>query len=212
MGRSKKLPYILSDKEQNDFLKIFNSRYPTQERNKAMVKLMLDTGLRLSEVINLKWNNVDFNAESIDVKEGKGGKDRVVWFGQTTKDILANWKKRQNKELNKKEAENKNNLVFTSLTGNKLNQRNVRRMIYKYADKAGIQDTIKRVDSEGNEYVERKVTPHTLRHTFATDTYRKSKNLLAVKKALGHSDISTTQIYTHLVDDELEEIMKGLRE
>ena len=88
-------------------------------------------------------------------------------------------------------------------------------MIYKYAEKAGIQEEVAKNyrDKEGNKldetYKEKKVTPHTLRHTFATDLYKDTKDIRRVQKALGHADISTTMIYTHLVDEDLERDMKA---
>ena len=90
-------------------------------------------------------------------------------------------------------------------------------MVYRYAKKAGIQDEVEKHyrDSNGNilteTYKERKVTPHTFRHTFATDLLKETKNIRLVQKALGHADISTTQIYTHIVDTELEKAMKGFK-
>ena len=78
----------------------------------------------------------------------------------------------------------------------KMDTSNTRKMIKKYAKKAGIN---------------KKISPHTLRHTFATDLYRESKNIRLVQKALGHSDLSTTMIYTHIMDDELEQALKTFR-
>ena len=106
-------------------------------------------------------------------------------------DLLRNWRRRQKEEIGWV------NYVFTTTKGEKLKPANVRKMVYTYAEKAGLED--------------KSVSPHTLRHSFATDFYRRSKNLRMVQKALGHADISTTQIYTHIVDDELEEAMKDFR-
>jgi integrase/recombinase XerD len=177
---------------------------------------MLTAGLRLAEAINLKWPNINFRAGKLKVEEGKGRKDRQLWLGEKTLNLLGEWRERQSKALEEKGRENKNNLVFTTLTGNKLNQVNVRKMVYRYAEKAGIQEEVTKHyrDKEGNKlpetYKEKKVTPHTLRHTFATDLYRDTKDIRQVQKALGHSDLSTTMIYTHLVDEDLQRDMQAL--
>ena len=176
-----------------------------------MIKLMLRTGLRLSEVINLRWGSLDLRTGRVKVVEGKGNKDRILWINNETLEKLRNWRQRQMEEVGDME------FVFTTSTGNQLKSRDVRSMIYRYAKKAGIQKEVEKnyTDKEGNKfnetYKEKKVKPHTLRHTFATDLLRETKNLRVVQKALGHSDISTTQIYTHIVDEELEMAMKGLK-
>ena len=210
MGRRKKLPYILEEEEQKELLAVFNTRYPTQVRNKTMIKLMLDSGLRLSEAVNLKWKHINLMSGKLEVKEGKGAKDRVVYIGERTLEQLKEWRDRQAEKLKEKVRDNKG-LVFTTLSGNKLNQGNVRKMVYKYAEKSGIQEYEIKENNNGKEYKERKVTPHTLRHTFATDLYRDNGNIRLVQKALGHSDLSTTMIYTHIVDEELENAMKNFR-
>jgi len=177
---------------------------------------MLTTGLRLAEAINLKWNNINFRAGKLKVEEGKGRKDRQLWLGEKTLNLLGEWRERQSRVLEEKDRENNDNLVFTTLTGNKLNQVNIRKMVYRYAEKAGIQEEVTKHyrDKEDNKleatYQEKKVTPHTLRHTFATDLYRDKKDIRQVQKALGHSDLSTTMIYTHLVDEDLQRDMQAL--
>lgn len=157
-----------------------------------MIKLILDAGPRLSELISLKWKDINLQTGEIKIKNAKNDKERIVWLNEKTLNELQSWRRRQNQEI-----DNNVDLIFTTSTGNKLNPKNVRKMVYNYAEKAGITD--------------KNVSPHTFRHTFATDLYSKTKNLRMVQKALGHSDISTTQIYTHIVDEEMEEAMKGFR-
>ncbi|PRX19643.1 integrase/recombinase XerD [Orenia metallireducens] len=201
MRNRKKLPYVLTKDEQNQLLNIFNTRYPTAQRNKAMIALMLDTGLRLAETINLKWR--DINGNILTVIEGKGGKDRILGVPQRSLKLLKDWKNRQELELEKREVVNQEQLVFTTLKGNKLNPRDIREMVYTYAKKAQIQETTLRVNKNGKEYLQRKVTPHSLRHSFATTLYKEIKNLRIVQEALGHDDISTTQIYTYISNEEV---------
>ncbi|MFW5987936.1 MAG: tyrosine-type recombinase/integrase [bacterium] len=210
MGQ-RKIPEILTEEEQKKMLDVFNTRYLSPHRNRTMIKLMLRTGLRLSEVINLRWKDIDLQSGKIKVVQGKGAKDRILWLNNGTLDQLRGWKQRQTKEIGRMEY------VFTTSTGSQLKDRDVRDMVYRYADKAGIQEEVIKHyrDKEGNKleetYKERKVTPHTFRHTFATELLRETNNLRLVQKALGHSDISTTQIYTHIVDPELEKAMKSFK-
>jgi len=186
----KKIPDILTTNEQEKLLDQFNLRYITPQRNKTMIQLLLNTGLRLSEMINLKWRDVDLMTGQLKVVEGKGLKDRILWLDEQTLVILGEWKQRQFKEWGKTDY------VFTTRTLSLLDGKAVRTMIKTYAEKAGIS---------------KHITTHSLRHTFASDLLRDTKNIRIVQKALGHSDISSTQIYTHIVDEELEDAMKGFR-
>ena len=195
MNRRKKLPKILEKEEREKLLNTFNERYPTNQRDKTAIELMLNTGLRLSELTNLKWEYLNLTTGKIEVIEGKGAKDRIVYANDEILEKLKSWRDRQLEELKKRDVNN-TEYVFTSLKGNKLDSGNFRRKIYTKAEKAGIN---------------KKVSPHTFRHTFATDLYKETKNIRLVQKALGHSDLSTTMIYTHIVDDELESAMKNLK-
>ena len=210
MGK-RKIPEVLSEREQKKLLEVFNTRYLTPYRNKTMIKLMLRTGLRLSEVINLRWSNLDLRTGKIKVVEGKGAKDRILWINDDTLEKVREWRQRQVDEIGDLE------FIFTTSTGNQLDPTDIRKMVYRYAEKAGIQEEIEKhyKDEEGNKldetYIEKKVKPHTLRHTFATDLLKETNNLRIVQKALGHSDISTTQIYTHIVDEEMEEVLRSFK-
>ena len=185
----RKIPDVLSKEEQKKLLDVFNTRYISSHRNKVMIKLMLNSGLRLSELIHLSWKEVNLQTGRLKVVSGKGDKDRILWINESTLDTLREWRNRQNDKLGDIK------LVFTTKSGKKIRPGDIRKMVYTYAKKAGIKD--------------KQVSPHTFRHTFATDLLRETKVLRLVQKALGHSNISTTQIYTHIVDEELE---KALRE
>lgn len=186
----KKIPEFLTDEEQNKLLNVFNIRYISSHRNKTMIKTFLDSGLRLAEAINLKWQHMNLMTGQLKVVDGKGKKDRILWINEDTVELLRVWKDRQSIEHGKVEY------VFTSRTGNRLIDRDVREMVAKYSIKAGII---------------KKISPHSLRHTFASDLLRATKNIVLVQKALGHADLSSTMIYTHIVDDELEIALKQLR-
>ena len=187
---AKKIPDVLTLDEQEKLLNQFNLRYITSQRNKTMIQLLLNTGLRLSEMTNLKWNDIDLMTGQVKVVEGKGLKDRILWLDENTLTMLGKWKQRQFKEWGRSD------LVFTTRTLHSLDGKAVRSMIKTYSDKAGIK---------------KHITTHSLRHTFASDLLRDTKNIRIVQKALGHADISSTQIYTHIVDEELEEALKSFR-
>lgn len=187
---AKKIPDVLTLDEQEKLLNQFNLRYITSQRNKTMIQLLLNTGLRLSEMTNLKWNDIDLMTGQAKVVEGKGLKDRILWLDEETLTMLGKWKQRQFKEWGRSD------LVFTTRTLHSLDGKAVRSMIKTYSDKAGIK---------------KHITTHSLRHTFASDLLRDTKNIRIVQKALGHADISSTQIYTHIVDEELEEALKSFR-
>ena len=187
---NKKIPDVLDKCEQEKLLSQFNLRYITPHRNRTMIKLLLNTGLRLAEMTNLKWKDINLSLGHVKVVEGKGLKDRLVYIDDDMLEELKRWRERQF------EGWGISDYVFTTRNLKLLDGKAVRKMIKIYKDKAGI---------------DKNITTHSLRHTFASDLLRKSKNIRIVQRALGHSDISTTQVYTHIVDDELEEAMKELR-
>ncbi|GAG35635.1 unnamed protein product, partial [marine sediment metagenome] len=187
----RKIPEILTATEQEAILAQPNPRYLTGHRNQVMLRLMLNTGLRLDEASSLRWKDIDLNSGKVMVREGKGAKDRTLWTGEANIEALVEWRERQVKEC----AGSPQN-VFTTKAGGKLDSSYVRRTVKRYARKAGI---------------EKNITPHTLRHSFATDLYRETTNIRLTQKALGHSNLATTQIYTHIVDEELEGALKSFR-
>lgn len=187
----RKIPEILTEEEQKKLIDQFNDRYPTSHRNKMMIQLMLDTGLRLAEACSLRWKDINLTSGKLMVREGKGAKDRTLWIGENRLEALRDWKERQADWLGASP-----DYVFTTRKGDPLKHRYVQKMVKNYSEKAGIN---------------KNVHPHTLRHTFATDLYRETGKIRLVQKALGHSDLSTTMIYTHIVDEELEGAMKSFR-
>jgi len=172
-------------------LRVFNERYPSSHRNKVMIQLILDTGLRLAEACALRWKDIDLTSGKVMVRQGKGAKDRTLWIGENRLKELKDWKVRQIEWL----GENPTHL-FTTRNGDPVSHRYVQKMVDNYSEKAEI---------------EKNVHPHTLRHTFATDLYRETGKIRLVQKALEHADLSTTMIYTHIVDEELEGAMKSFR-
>lgn len=157
-------------------------------RDRALMELLFSTGLRVSELCSLNRDSVDMKREEFSIR-GKGGKVRVVFVSDGAKEILKEYlNKRQDTE----------DAMFVQIGGKKsedmrLTPRSVERIIAFYARKAGIS---------------KKVTPHVIRHSFATDLLRNGADIRSVQVMLGHSNISTTQIYTHITDRELKNIHK----
>jgi len=161
----------------------------TRLRNLCLVRLMLNSGLRCSEALHLRRRDLEPTTGKLWVRQGKGKKDRVLWLCEADVNLLLGYLDNQ--------AGNPEDFIFTNLKGGPLQPRYVRWMVGEVARAAGI--------------TYKDVHPHTLRHTFATDLLRATKNLRLVQKALGHENIGTTQIYTHIVDEELEMVLKTFR-
>jgi site-specific recombinase XerD len=127
----------------------------------------------------------------LTVREGKGAKDRTLWVWEEILEELREWMDRRSGEVES------SGFLLPTRKGTEVATSHLRRSVKRYARKASVEE----VD---------RVSPHTLRHTFATRLYRETGNIRLTQKALGHSDLSTTMIYTHVVDEELEGAMKGL--
>ena len=187
MTTRKQLPDILTDEEAKRLIEIPNKRYYTGLRNKALITLMINTGLRVSEVTKLKTNHVDLNSRSLKVVNGKGHKDRNLIIPEHTAELLKQW--------NKKRSQGE--YLFNTKEGKQLKVRYIQAMIKRYSVRATI---------------DKNIYPHTLRHTFATNFYRQTKDIETLRKLLGHSDISTTQIYITLANIDVENAMNNYRE
>lgn len=177
------LPTYLTIDEINKLLDIevvdaFSSR------NKAILELMYATGLRISEVITLEFKNIDYD-ECIVRVMGKGSKERIVPINDYAIKYLKDYIDNYRPELVKKEI---NNYLFLNNHGEMLSRQGIFKIIKNYASIKGIKKTI---------------GPHTLRHTFATHLLENGADLRVIQELLGHSDISTTQIYTHLTNEAL---------
>lgn len=183
----KKLPVILEREEAKRLISMPKKRYPTGLRNKAMLTLMINLGLRVSEMVNLKANDINLLKSKLRVVDGKFKKDRDLIIPSHTLDLLKSW--------NKKRVANC--YFFNTLNGKKLSVRYIQAMVERYAKKAGI---------------EKNVTPHTLRHTFATEFYKQTKDIETLRRLLGHTNINTTQIYVTLANIDVENAMNSFRE
>lgn len=176
---SKKLPHVLSSREINLLLDEANFKGKLGLRDQAVLELFYATGLRVSELIYLKIN--DLNMENRMLKcLGKGSKERIIPFGDKAYQSLNLYLDKVRPKLIKNPDED---TLFLNSRGRRLSRQGVFYLVKLYAQKARI---------------EKKVTPHTLRHTLATHLLENGADLRSVQEMLGHSDISTTQIYTHV--------------
>ncbi|MBA7570707.1 Tyrosine recombinase XerD [subsurface metagenome] len=180
----KKLPIILEPEEAQRLIKQPNKRYPTGIRNKAILSIMLHCGLRLSEVINLKPGNLNLTKGKLRVISGKDNKDRDLAIPEYLIDLIDSWRK----------IRPESSYFFSTLKGKKLLSHYIQQMVGRYKKRAGI---------------EKNVTPHTLRHTYATHYYRQTKDIETLRRILGHADISTTTIYITLANIDVEASMKA---
>jgi integrase/recombinase XerD len=187
MKMKHRLPTVLEPDEANRLMKIPNKRYVTGIRNKAMLSVMLNMGLRLNEICSLRPNDVILTRQKLKVVQGKGGKDRLLGIPEVTLYLLGEWKK----------VRPKSDWFFCTSKGTKVSDRYVQNMVHRYAGKAGI---------------EKSIYPHALRHTYATEYYRRTRDIETLRRILGHSDISTTTIYINLANVEVENGMKEFKE
>ncbi len=181
------LPKYLSDKEVETLLSLPDVETPFGQRDKAMIELLYATGLRVSELINLKINDLNMD-ECFLITFGKGAKERLVPFTDTAR----NWVKTYLNDgrittLNGKESY----VLFLNRFGNTLTRQGFWKILKGYGRKIGIAD---------------KLSPHTLRHTFATHLLEHGADLRAVQMMLGHSSITTTEIYTHISMERLKQV------
>ncbi len=184
----KKLPKVLSEEEVDKLLDI-NLKTSFDYRNKAMLELMYSSGLRVSELINLKVNDIDLNNASVRIF-GKGSKERIVPLDDYAIEALDNYIKHHRKSLFK---HGENNYLFLNNHGNKMTRQGFFKILQKIVKEKNIKSEI---------------SPHTLRHSFATHLLKHGADLRSIQELLGHSDISTTQIYTHITSERLQKNYK----
>lgn len=182
---SKKLPEYLTSEEIN---KLFDIRLtkPIDHRNKAMLEVLYATGTRISELINLELNQIDFD-ECIIRVTGKGKKDRIIPIGDTAMDALKNYILNYRIFLVKT---NDNNFVFLNKNGSKISRQGFFKILKGLAFDAGIKKDI---------------SPHTIRHSFATNLLNNGADLRIIQELLGHENLQTTEIYSHLTNKKIED-------
>lgn len=180
-----KLPEVLSVLEIEEMINHIDLSKPEGERNKAIVEIMYGCGLRVSEAINLKISQLHFEENYIKII-GKGNKERLIPIGENAKKAITLYLEGSRKKL--KIEKEMSNILFLNRRGKQLTREMVFLIIKQIANESGIT---------------KKVSPHTLRHSFATHLIEGGADLRAVQEMLGHESITTTEIYTHLDQDYL---------
>ncbi|MCB0747495.1 MAG: site-specific tyrosine recombinase XerD [Ignavibacteriales bacterium] len=187
---SRNLPSVLSFNEVEKILEQPNIKENLGLRDKAILELLYSSGLRVSELLNLKISDLFLSEEVIRVI-GKGSKQRIVPIGTSAINWLTEYITKVRPVLQKKMKSE--NIVFLNSKGSKLSRMSIWKIVKRYCDDAKI---------------EKEVHPHTFRHSFATHLLEGGADLRAVQEMLGHSDISTTQIYTHIDREYVKQIHK----
>ena len=177
----KKLPKFIY---YNDLLEIINESSKDKDgvRDRLIIEMLYATGVRVSELINIKIDDIDFNNRRIIVL-GKGNKERIVYYGEYAEEVL--------KEYMKTHERKNHNYLFVNSRGGKLTDRGVRYIIDNIMSKLSIKTH---------------VTPHVLRHTFATDMLNNGCDIKVVQELLGHSSLKATEIYTHVTNEHLKKV------
>ncbi|RRG17718.1 site-specific tyrosine recombinase XerD [Weissella viridescens] len=185
--KAQHLPAVLSVAEVDALLAVPDTNTPLGLRNRTMLEVMYATGLRVSELVNLKLDDLHLEIGLIQTI-GKGDKERIIPIG----DVAAHWLQRYLSDgrpfLGKQQAAD---VIFLNDHGRQLTRQGVWKLIKQMVRQAGIT---------------KDVSPHTLRHSFATHILENGADLRIVQELLGHADISTTQIYTHISDKRLTEV------
>ena len=183
-----KLPRVLSEDEVVRLLNQPDITTAEGFRDRTMLEVLYATGMRVSELVNLTLDRVDLNMKYI-IAFGKGSKERIVPLGSVAAEFLQQYLEKVRPKLT--HADRNTNIVFLAFGGHELTRQRFWQIIRTYGRKANINKAL---------------TPHILRHSFATHLLDNGADLRSVQELLGHSDISTTQIYTHLTNKRLRDI------
>ena len=185
----KKLPDILSEKEISLIINAIQESSQFYQRDKAIIELLYSCGIRVTELCNLEMSNLFIDEDLIRVM-GKGNKERLLPLGLRSKKYLDDYIKHSRNSHIKKSG---SSFVFVSRNGNQLTRAMINIILNKWTQASGLKKS---------------VSPHKLRHSFATHLLEGGADLRFVQALLGHSDISTTQIYTHIDKHYLKEVYK----
>lgn len=185
-ARSKGLPMVLTRSEVARLLATSNGREPAALRDRALLETMYACGLRSTETVELELGRLDLEGRLVRV-EGKGGKERIVPLGSQAARALEDWLERGRPRIVGIREERR---VFLNLRGGALTRQGLHGIVRKHAREAGLGG---------------RMTPHTLRHSFATHLLAGGCDLRVLQELLGHADAATTQMYTHLDSEELRD-------
>jgi integrase/recombinase XerC len=185
--REQRLPSLLSTAEVTKLIETPDLSTPVGLRDRALLELLYASGLRVSELVSLNLNQVNIDSKEIRVI-GKGSKERVVLMGEPAAKALTNYLQEGRSHLL---GEKRSNAIFINRQGERLIERRVQKILERYARIAGI---------------ERRVHPHMLRHSFATHMLDGGADLRVVQELLGHADLSSTQVYTHVSKNQARKV------
>ncbi len=185
----KRLPVFLEETEIDSLLDLPDAT-PLGLRDQAVLEMLYATGCRVSELAGLRLTDVDLSGLFV-LLHGKGNKDRIVPIGHTCKDAFLRYYAQSRSPLMEKYHVEEHQYVFVNNRGGVLTDRSVRRILDKYVQKLALQ---------------KNVSPHTIRHTFATHLLEHGADLRAVQELLGHASLSTTQIYTHITNERINKV------
>lgn len=181
-----KLPKYLNFEDTEKLLNAFDNNNYIGLRNNLIMEILYSTGIRVSELVKIRLSDISISSRSIRIY-GKGSKERIVYFGSRLIDLL---NKYLNESYNKLNVNNLDYLIVSN-KGFQINDRFVRKIIDDAAKIAGIK---------------LKISPHVLRHTFATHMLMDGADLRSVQELLGHENLSTTQVYTHLTNEKIRNV------
>ena len=181
----KKLPNYLNIVEVENLLNSLKEDTKEDIRNKCLVELLYSTGIRVSEASNIKIEDIDMNNMTIRIF-GKGRKERITYFGETLKELLEKYLKIRKEFFKKVEID----YLFINSIGGKLSRNSIENIFIKISQMSKIKH---------------KLSPHTLRHTYATHLLNNGADLRSVQELLGHENLNTTEIYTHVSNERLRE-------
>jgi tyrosine recombinase XerC len=187
--QEKPVPSFLSEEEMEEFLDLPQTGKPLDLRDKAMMELLYATGIRVSELVGVNLDDVKFTERLIRIR-GKGKKERLVPFGRKAEESLQSYL-RSRPLINKGRIKEKP--LFLNYRGEKLSSRSVERTVDKYILRSALR---------------RKISPHSLRHSFASHLLSRGADLRVIQELLGHESLATTQKYTHLDLKRLLEVYK----
>lgn len=182
----KKLPKFVPYHELEQILNVFDTNVSLDYRNSLILELLYSTGIRVGELVNIKIKDIEFNKKEIRII-GKGNKERIVLFGSRCSKLLEQYLNTFYKEYNSKNSD----YLLLGVRGNKINDREVRKVVDEAVKRAGVKLN---------------VSPHVLRHTFATHMLNEGADLKSVQQLLGHESLSTTTIYTHVSNERLRNV------
>lgn len=183
------LPDVLTIAEVDMFLQSPDTTKTAGKRDQAMLEVLYATGMRVSELINLNTDDVNLIMGYVRVF-GKGNKERIIPLGSTSIKVLEHYMKYTRPKMLKREVTDS---LFLNFHGRRMTRQGFWKIIRQLKDEVGI---------------EKKLTPHTLRHSFATHLLENGADLRAVQEMLGHADISTTQLYTHISKKQIRDVYK----